>query len=188
MTVAGNNQGGAPKVLTTFLKETKAATVQADLGDYFKLDMEAFCQRMSLVRGWALEKAMSKWRELVNTPTVKRDMKGPVDFPLRLYVDPGLAVAEFQRVGTEQREEKCLRDTWQTRNISAESRDDVAAELTRGHANYASDSAAGMAGQSSNFAEPLAAGAFTQIPSMQSEDRLYDMSVGLCRSESETLS
>ena len=152
-------------MLTTFLKETKAATVQGDYGDFLKLDMEAFTQRMSQVRGWTLEKSMAKWRELVNTPSVRRDMKGPVDFPLRLFVDPGLAVAEFQRVGTEQREEKILRDAWQTRHIGAEHRDDVMSELTRGHGNYAPDTAAAMAGQSSSFSEELPAGAFTALPS-----------------------
>ena len=110
-----------------------------------------------------MEKSMSKWRELLGNPSVKRDMRGPVDFPVRLYIDPVLAVADFQRVGTELRDSKVLQDHWKPKTMSADTREEVMGELTRGHQSFSCDTAAHAAGQVNLFAEPLPSDALTQL-------------------------
>ena len=173
----GKGVKAGPAVLVSYLKEIRETTIEADYSDWIKLDVEAFVRHMDVKRGWCEERALAKWRELQADKKVKRDLRGPKEMPLRLYVDPVLACNDFERRGREHREEKIYREEAKQKKGFANDLAQKASlidELARGHSEYSGGSAAAMAGESNPLAEALAPGSFTS-------DAAVDVGEELCK-------
>ena len=71
-----------------------------------KLGYEAFVKLMEHVRGWSQARANREWESLKSNPDILRDMHGPVEHPLRLYVPGNITAADEyinERFATEEK-------------------------------------------------------------------------------------
>ena len=172
-----------PACVMTYAQEIRESTKESNMGDFLKLDMEAFVARMALVRAWSQEKSMAKWRELVSDKRVKRDTMGPAEFPLRLWIDPVLAVADKFRVANERSQSKAIREEGKiAKGKNQESmKAALTAELNKGHDDYSAGSAANLLGYQNPYSEALERGSLTGSSSVADvPDHLRDCFLRAC--------
>ena len=137
----------------------KTGTITQDNSHYKKMDYEAFVKLMEHVRGWSQQRAHREWEVLQSNPDIQRDMAGPREYPLRLYV-PGSITASDEVVQCRFAEEsKSASKGIKPKNGGFTDADfnSVKGELNKGMSSgFASSSAL-----SSNFQEVLPQTALT---------------------------